>query len=89
MTVNLDITIETVAEHALEGQHTAVIIRRVFQDTSFSFFLHVSWSTWSSLIIYIMDWSSNDASFFFSGKLPYTQISQELNLEELEFHMHL
>lgn len=30
MTINLDITIKTVAEPALEGQHTAVIIRRVF-----------------------------------------------------------
>lgn len=35
MTVNLDVTIKRVAEHALKGQHTAVTIRRVLQDTFF------------------------------------------------------
>lgn len=45
MTVNLDVTTKIITEDALEGQHTAVTIRRVSQDTSFSFFLHVSWST--------------------------------------------
>lgn len=36
MTVNLDVTIKIVAEDALEEQHTAVTIRTMSQDTSFS-----------------------------------------------------
>lgn len=35
MAVNLDVTIKIVAEHALlQGQHSAVTIRRVLWDTS-------------------------------------------------------